>query len=146
MMLKSRRKGALACAVATHRHHHSVPAAMLNQCNRTPCGLGTAVKGCSIGKMRQAPSYTLPPDISCLQLLSAHLGLQGVDILTFGQYLQPTPLHLTVKQQVTPEKFEYWRKFGEDVVGFRYTADLTMFASTCCHSMLRLQAMFNMFL
>ncbi|KAL4518175.1 hypothetical protein Ndes2526A_g01376 [Nannochloris sp. 'desiccata'] len=23
---------------------------------------------------------------------------------------------------VTPEKFEYWRKFGEDVVGFRYVA------------------------
>ena len=46
--------------------------------------------------------------------------MQGVDILTFGQYLQPTPLHLTVKQQVTPEKFEFWRKYGEDVVGFRY--------------------------
>lgn len=51
-------------------------------------------------------------------------GLQGVDILTFGQYLQPTPLHLTVKQQVTPEKFEYWRKYGEDVVRFRYATQL----------------------
>lgn len=46
---------------------------------------------------------------------------QGVDILTFGQYLQPTPLHLPVKEHVTPEQFEYWRKFGEDVVGFRYS-------------------------
>jgi lipoic acid synthetase len=46
--------------------------------------------------------------------------VQGVDILTFGQYLQPTPLHLPVREHVTPEQFEHWRKFGEDVVGFRY--------------------------
>lgn len=45
--------------------------------------------------------------------------MQGVDILTFGQYLQPTPLHLPVKEYVTPDQFEHWRKFGEDVVGFR---------------------------
>lgn len=42
-----------------------------------------------------------------------------MDILTFGQYLQPTPLHLDVKEYVTPEKFEYWRKYGEEVIGFR---------------------------
>jgi len=46
----------------------------------------------------------------------------GVDILTFGQYLQPTPLHLSVKEYVTPEKFEHWRKYGEEVIGFRYCA------------------------
>lgn len=46
----------------------------------------------------------------------------GVDILTFGQYLQPTPLHLSVKEYVTPEKFEHWRTYGEDVIGFRYVA------------------------
>lgn len=43
----------------------------------------------------------------------------GVDILTFGQYLQPTPLHLEVKEYVTPQKFEEWRRYGEDVIGFR---------------------------
>ncbi len=43
----------------------------------------------------------------------------GVDILTFGQYLQPTPKHLEVTEFVTPEKFEHWRKYGEEVVGFR---------------------------
>lgn len=32
----------------------------------------------------------------------------GVDILTFGQYLQPTPHHLPVVEYVTPEKFEHW--------------------------------------
>lgn len=32
----------------------------------------------------------------------------GVDIVTFGQYLQPTPQHLEVREFVTPEKFEHW--------------------------------------
>ncbi|KAG5224824.1 lipoyl synthase [Salix suchowensis] len=44
-----------------------------------------------------------------------------VDILTFGQYLQPTPLHLTVKEYVSPEKFAYWKEYGESI-GFRYVA------------------------
>lgn len=57
------------------------------------------------------------------------LFVQGVDILTFGQYLQPTPLHLPVKEHVTPEQFEQWRRFGEDVVGFRYSPALYL---TCC--------------
>lgn len=46
----------------------------------------------------------------------------GVDIFTLGQYLRPTANHLEVKRYVTPEKFEYWKTFGEDVVGFRYVA------------------------
>ncbi|KAF3771638.1 Lipoyl synthase 1 [Nymphaea thermarum] len=45
----------------------------------------------------------------------------GVDILTLGQYLQPTPLHLTVKEYVTPEKFSFWKEYGESI-GFRYVA------------------------
>ena len=43
----------------------------------------------------------------------------GVDIMTFGQYLQPTPAHLEVAEYVPPEKFEHWRRYGEEVVGFR---------------------------
>jgi lipoic acid synthetase len=43
----------------------------------------------------------------------------GVDIFTLGQYLQPTPNHLDVVEYITPEKFEHWRKYGEEVVGFR---------------------------
>jgi len=46
----------------------------------------------------------------------------GVDIFTLGQYLRPTSKHLAVKEYVTPEKFEHWRKYGEEVVGFRYVA------------------------
>lgn len=45
----------------------------------------------------------------------------GVDILTLGQYLQPTPLHLTVKEYVTPEKFAFWKDYGESI-GFSYVA------------------------
>lgn len=46
----------------------------------------------------------------------------GVDILTLGQYLQPTPRHLPIVEYVSPEKFEQWRKYGEDVIGFKYVA------------------------
>jgi lipoic acid synthetase len=46
----------------------------------------------------------------------------GVDIFTLGQYLRPTEKHLPVKAYVTPEKFETWKKYGEEVVGFRYVA------------------------
>eukprot|EP00899_Mesostigma_viride_P011677 jgi/Mesvir1/2050/Mv02312-RA.1 len=45
----------------------------------------------------------------------------GVDIITLGQYLQPTPLHITVKRFVTPEEFEEWRVYGESI-GFQYVA------------------------
>ncbi len=47
----------------------------------------------------------------------------GVDILTLGQYLQPTRTwrHLPVVEFVRPEKFDEWRGVGEDM-GFRYVA------------------------
>lgn len=35
-----------------------------------------------------------------------------VDILTFGQYLRPTPNHLPVERYVTPEEFEAYRAAG----------------------------------
>eukprot|EP00850_Spirogloea_muscicola_P005202 SM000023S07658 [mRNA] locus=s23:741241:743851:+ [translate_table: standard] len=44
-----------------------------------------------------------------------------VDIVTLGQYLQPTPLHLTVKEFVTPEHFKHWQEYGLSI-GFRYVA------------------------
>lgn len=37
------------------------------------------------------------------------------DIITIGQYLQPSQKHLGVKQFVTPETFERWRKYGESI-------------------------------
>uniref|UniRef100_A0A8C8AX62 lipoyl synthase n=1 Tax=Otus sunia TaxID=257818 RepID=A0A8C8AX62_9STRI len=44
-----------------------------------------------------------------------------VDCLTLGQYMQPTKRHLKVEEYVTPEKFKYWEKVGNDL-GFHYTA------------------------
>ena len=36
----------------------------------------------------------------------------GVDILTLGQYLRPTPNHLAVERFVTPDEFEQYRAEG----------------------------------
>lgn len=43
----------------------------------------------------------------------------GVDILTLGQYLQPTLKHLPVKEFITPEKFAEYKELGL-AKGFRY--------------------------
>ena len=37
------------------------------------------------------------------------------DIVTIGQYLQPTQKHLGVKQFVTPETFAQWQQYGESI-------------------------------
>ena len=40
------------------------------------------------------------------------LAADRVDILTIGQYLQPTPKHLPVARWATPAEFEQWKTFG----------------------------------
>lgn len=45
----------------------------------------------------------------------------NVDVLTLGQYLRPTDHHLAVVEYVTPEKFDFFRKQGEEM-GFKYVA------------------------
>jgi lipoic acid synthetase len=42
-----------------------------------------------------------------------------VDILTLGQYLQPTPKHLPVVEFITPEVFDELKEIGLEM-GFRY--------------------------
>jgi lipoyl synthase len=37
------------------------------------------------------------------------------DILTIGQYLQPSQKHLGVQEFVTPERFDNWQKFGKSL-------------------------------
>jgi lipoyl synthase len=37
------------------------------------------------------------------------------DIITIGQYLQPTPKHLDVAEFVTPTQFDAWRTYGEEI-------------------------------
>ena len=44
-----------------------------------------------------------------------------VDVVTFGQYLQPTKRHVPVKEYITPEKFEEWQERAESM-GFTYVA------------------------
>jgi lipoic acid synthetase len=45
----------------------------------------------------------------------------GVNILTMGQYLQPTLKHLPVVEYITPEKFNWLREIAEQM-GFVYVA------------------------
>ena len=52
-----------------------------------------------------------------------------VDVLTFGQYLQPSRRHLPVKEYVTPEKFDEWRVEAE-ALGFKYVASGPMVRSS----------------
>lgn len=43
----------------------------------------------------------------------------GCDVLTMGQYLQPTPKHLSVKEFIRPELFEKYKQVGLEK-GFRF--------------------------
>jgi lipoic acid synthetase len=49
----------------------------------------------------------------------AELAAQGVDILTLGQYLQPTREHLPVVRFVHPGEFAEYKRLGEQM-GFRH--------------------------
>ena len=44
---------------------------------------------------------------------------QGVDILTLGQYLQPTHEHLPVVRFVHPDEFAEYKRLGEEM-GFKH--------------------------
>jgi lipoic acid synthetase len=75
--------------------------------------------------------------VSCLTKTSLMLGLGeadeevhqtlrdlrnvNVDVVTFGQYLQPTRKHLAVQEYVTPEKFDEWQAVAKQM-GFLYVA------------------------
>ncbi|TYP98767.1 lipoic acid synthetase [Tenacibaculum adriaticum] len=43
----------------------------------------------------------------------------GLDVITIGQYLQPTKKHLPVKEFITPAQFEKYEKLGKEM-GFMY--------------------------
>jgi lipoic acid synthetase len=43
----------------------------------------------------------------------------NVDIVTIGQYLQPTKKHLPVKEFITPEQFKKYEEYGKEL-GFRH--------------------------
>jgi lipoic acid synthetase len=43
----------------------------------------------------------------------------NVDIVTIGQYLQPSKKHLPVKEYITPDQFTKYEKIGLEL-GFRH--------------------------
>lgn len=43
----------------------------------------------------------------------------GCDVLTLGQYLQPTKMHIAVEEFITPEQFDYYKQVGL-AKGFNY--------------------------
>ncbi len=55
-----------------------------------------------------------------LRQAMADLREAAVDILTLGQYLRPSPMHIPVARWVTPDEFAMWKKVGEEEYGFRH--------------------------
>ena len=53
----------------------------------------------------------------------------GVDVLTLGQYLQPTVSHLPVFEFVTPEKFSEYKEIGLEK-GFRFVESAPLVRSS----------------
>jgi lipoic acid synthetase len=86
---------------------------------------------------RESDSYTKPSvmlgvgeyDHEVYQTLG-DLREVGVDVVTLGQYLQPTRSHLDVADYVHPQKFETWRRVAEDEFDFRYCASGPMVRSS----------------
>ncbi|MEM4780304.1 MAG: lipoyl synthase [Halalkalicoccus sp.] len=53
-----------------------------------------------------------------------------VDIVTLGQYLQPSRSHLDVSRYVHPHEFETWRRVAEEEMDFLYCASGPMVRSS----------------
>ncbi len=54
----------------------------------------------------------------------------GVDIVTFGQYLQPSRSHLEVSEYVHPDKFDVWKVIAEEEFDVLYCASGPMVRSS----------------
>jgi lipoic acid synthetase len=50
----------------------------------------------------------------------SHLRDVGIEILTLGQYLRPSPRHLPIDRYYTPDEFAALKRIGEDELGFRH--------------------------
>ena len=53
-----------------------------------------------------------------------------LDVVTLGQYLQPSRTHLDVERYVTPDEFDTWRAVAEDEMDFLYCASGPMVRSS----------------
>jgi lipoic acid synthetase len=54
----------------------------------------------------------------------------GVDVVTFGQYLQPSRSHLDVAEYVHPDAFDTWQRVAEEEFDFAYCASGPMVRSS----------------
>jgi len=54
----------------------------------------------------------------------------GVDVVTFGQYLQPSRSHLEVSEYVHPDVFDTWQRVAEEELDFLYCASGPMVRSS----------------
>jgi lipoic acid synthetase len=54
----------------------------------------------------------------------------NVDILTIGQYLQPSRRHLPVERFWTPDEFQRLRRFGVEELGFRWVESAPLVRSS----------------
>jgi len=57
------------------------------------------------------------------------LKIAGCDILTIGQYLQPSAKHLPVVEFVNPKQFEKYKQIGLDL-GFRFVESAPLVRSS----------------
>jgi lipoic acid synthetase len=57
-----------------------------------------------------------------VRLAMMHLKDAGVDFLTVGQYLRPSPRHLKVEEYIPPGTFQHYKRIGEEEYGFKYVA------------------------
>jgi lipoic acid synthetase len=64
-----------------------------------------------------------------VEQLMTDLHNHGCDVLTLGQYLQPTKLHLDVKEFVHPTQFKYYEEKGL-TMGFRFVESGPMVRSS----------------
>lgn len=55
-----------------------------------------------------------------VQAVMRDLRVWGVDILTLGQYLQPSTKHLPIERYVTPAEFADLKRYGLEELGFRW--------------------------
>ncbi|MHB9287250.1 lipoyl synthase [Halobacteriales archaeon Cl-PHB] len=60
----------------------------------------------------------------------ADLRSVGVDVVTLGQYLQPSHSHLEVSEYVHPDVFDTWQRVAEEELDFLYCASGPMVRSS----------------
>ncbi|MFC7026685.1 lipoyl synthase [Halomicroarcula sp. GCM10025324] len=67
----------------------------------------------------------------------------GVDVVTFGQYLQPSRSHLEVSEYVHPDVFDTWQRVAEEEFDFAYCASGPMVRSSYKAGELFVEAVFE---